>query len=255
MHFIRIAALLAFAFAATLPARAVVPVGSTEHMTGALQGFISRLEEAKQANLLPQLSNSKDAPVLEALWDIPAIIGSAPYHATDLPILMDIIQQQAQIIQIYIVYTPDQSKKPDIAKNSIAFQDEISRASVAMLSFSAAALQAADEFASNLKQDGSDKARIEGLVKLRAGLQQVINTTALMLRNPDLKKANQEQLATALAAVAPAIVNEITLQDRKVLSAILEEIRPRLSQTAQQSISNFITTMSASSCAGLCALK
>lgn len=246
--------LLATAIMFSIPSHATVPVSGAEHLNTALQGFITRLEEAKKLKLLPRISNSKDVPVLEALWDVPAIIGTAPYRATDLPILMDIIQQQAQVTKTYVLFSPDAGKLPDTDRNSVAFQDEISRSSVAMLSFIAAALEASEDFAQALTKDDTYKARLAGVLKLRLGLQQVINGTALMLRSPDLKPDNQQRLMLALADNAPAIAAAVSLQDRKTLISVIEGAKPALSTTASTAADRFIKAMQNTDCTGLCAL-
>lgn len=237
-----------------MPAQAQVPASGADTLNSAMQGFIIRLEAAKQQKILPRLSNSQDAKALETLWDVPAVIGSGPYRATDLPVLMDIIQQQAQVTKTYVLFSPGTDKEPDAARNSAAFQDEISRSSVAMLGFIAAALEAADDFAVTLKKDDDYKGRLAGLLQLRLGIQQVINGTALMLHGPDLKAANQERLTLALANNAPAIAKSITLQDRKTLLTIIESAKPNLSNTASLSAERFMGAMKSTDCTGLCAL-
>lgn len=252
-HLIR-ALIITITATLSIPSQAQIPASGTDHLNKALQDFITRLEATKQAKIMPRFSDSKDAPALEALWDVHAIIGSPPYHATDLPVLMDIIQQQAQITKSYVLFSPDTDKAPDPARNSAAFQDEITRSSVAMLSFISAALEAATDFAANLKPDDDAKARLAGLLQLRLGIQQVINSTALMLHNSDLKAANQERLTLALAENAPVIAQATSLQDRKTLIGIIESVKPSLSEAARLSTESFFKEMKNKDCTGLCTL-
>lgn len=245
---------LAITVATALPAAATVPSSGPDNLNKALQSFIVRLEKTKETKLPPRLSNTEDAKVLEALWDVPAIIGQAPYKASDLPILMDIIQQQAQITKAYVLFSPDPQKQADTKNNSIAFQDEITRSSAAMISFIAAALEAANDYASAVKSDSNSKAQTDTILKLRLGLQQVINGSALMLSNPELNAHNQERLALALAGNATVIATSISLQDRTMLSNIVKGAKPVLRETARQSADQFITTMANKDCTGLCAL-
>lgn len=249
-------AILALGIAVTFssPLQATVPATGTDHLNKALQEFIVRLEETKRTKLPPRLSNIQDAPVLEDLWNVPAIIGQAPYQASDLPILMDIIQQQAQVTKAYVSFSADPQKPADTEKNSIAFQDEITRSSAAMVSFIAAALEAAGDYAETLKTTSNGKAQTDTILKLRLGLQQVINGTALMLSNPELNAHNQERLAQALADNALAIAKAISLQDRKMLSNIIERAKPVLRDTARQSADRFISAMANKDCTALCAL-
>lgn len=245
---------LGISVAFSSPLQATVPASGTDHLNKALQDFIVRLEETKRTKLPPRLSNSQDAPVLEALWNVPAIIGQAPYQASDLPVLMDIIQQQAQVTKAYVSFSADPQKPADTEKNSVAFQDEISRSSAAMVSFIAAALEAAGNYAEAVKTDSNDKTQTDTILKLRLGLQQVINGSALMLNNPELNAHNQERLALALADNAPAIAKAISLQDRTMLSNIVERSKPVLRDTAKQSADRFISAMNDKDCTGLCAL-
>ena len=245
---------LGISVAFSSPLQATVLASGMDHLNKALQDFIVRLEETKRTKLPPRLSNSQDAPVLEALWNVPAIIGQAPYQASDLPVLMDIIQQQAQVTKAYVSFSADPQKPADTEKNSVAFQDEISRSSAAMVSFIAAALEAAGNYAETVKTDSNGKAQTDTILKLRLGLQQVINGSALMLNNPELNAHNQERLALALADNAPAIAKAISLQDRKMLSNIVERSKPVLRDTAKQSADRFISAMNDKDCTGLCAL-
>ncbi len=245
---------LAITVTAALPAAATVPSSGPDNLNNALQSFIVRLEKTKETKLPPRLSNTEDAKVLEALWDVPAIIGQAPYKASDLPVLMDIIQQQAQITKAYVLFSPDPQKQADTKNNSIAFQDEITRSSAAMIRFIAAALEAANDYASAVKSDSNSKVQTDTILKLRLGLQQVINGSALMLSNPDLNAHNQERLAQALADNAAVIASSISLQDRTMLSNITERAKPVLRDTARQSADQFITAMENKDCTGLCAL-
>lgn len=257
VHFKRLSlAILALGISVAFssPLQATVPATGTDHLNKALQKFIVRLEETKRTKLPPRLSNSQDAPVLEDLWNVPAIIGQAPYQASDLPILMDIIQQQAQVTKAYVSFSADPQKPADTEKNSIAFQDEITRSSAAMVSFIAAALEAAGDYAETLKTTSNGKAQTDTILKLRLGLQQVINGSALMLSNPELNAHNQERLAQALADNAPAIAKAISLQDRKMLSNIIERAKPVLRDTARQSADRFISAMANKDCTVLCAL-
>ena len=256
-HFIRhtlSVLVLAAATAFSPPAQAAVQLSGLDHLNKAIQDFIVRLDESKKTKMPPRLSNSQDAPVLEALWDVPAIIGNAPYLASDLPVLMDIIQQQAQVSKAYVMFSPDPQKQADTERNSTAFQDEISRSSAAMISFIAAALEAAGDYTATLKTDGSDKARSDSIIKLRLSLQQVINGTALMLRNPELNAHNQERLALALADNAAAITKAISLQDRTMLINVVKGAQPVLRDTARTSADRFITALENKDCTGLCAL-
>ncbi len=257
VHFKRLSlAILALGISVAFssPLQATVPATGTEHLNKALQEFIVRLEETKRTKLPPRLSNTEDAKALEALWNVSAIIGQAPYKTSDLPVLMDIIQQQAQVTKAYVLFSPDPQKQADIKNNNIAFQDEITRSSAAMISFIAAALEAASDYADTVKNVSNSKAQTDTILKLRLGLQQVINGSALMLSNPELNAHNQERLAQALADNAIVIASSISLQDRKMLSNITERAKPVLRDTARQSADRFISAMVNKDCTGLCAL-
>lgn len=257
VHFKRLSLpMLALALSAICvnPAAATVPSGGVDHLNKALQGFIIRLEKTKETKLPPRLSNPEDAKALEALWNVPAIIGQAPYKASDLPVLMDIIQQQAQVTKAYLLFSPDPKKQADTKNNNIAFQDEITRSTASIISFIAAALEAAEDYALIAQSDKNSKAQTDTILKLRLGLQQVINGAALMLSNPELNTHNQEKLAQALAVNATIIARSISLQDRKMLSNIVKSAKPVLRETARQSADRFMTAMDNKDCTGLCAL-
>lgn len=238
---------------ATGPAQAYVPVQGTDQLNTAMQRFVSQLELRKAQHILPLLSNSEDAVVLEALWNLPVMIGTSPYRASDLPVLMDMIQQQAQVSKTYVLFAPQADKAPDITSNSTVFQDEISRSSVAMLGLIAAALEAGNDFTSDLTQQADHKTRLAALVKLRRGLVQVISTTILMLHNPELKPHNQALITTALADYGSAMTTGISLQERQIILSVLNDAQSGLSEAARAASGRFITQLERKDCSGLCA--
>ncbi len=240
-------------------AQAGIPASGPDYLNKAMQNFIIRLEAAKKHRLLPLISNEQDASMLENVWNLRPMIGSSPYHASDLPVLLDMIQQQAQITKTYVLFSPDPDKLPDTKSNSKSFQNEITRSSVAMLGLISAALEAAGDFAKTLEQnnqapDTQIKTQKASLLKLRLGLQQVINGTVLMLHDPDLKPDNQQLLTQALADHSAIIATSVSVQDRQALISVIKGAEPVLNQSSRDNMQRFIEAMNSTGCTGLCAL-
>ncbi|SEG64048.1 hypothetical protein SAMN04488115_10856 [Bosea lathyri] len=241
---------------ASLPGRAEVPANGAVYMDAAY-GAVESLMRAKPGTVtLPRLADPVDGRILADVWNAPAILGTAPYTAASIEALLGIIQKQTQVLQAYLLFSPDPAKqKPDAARNAVEFQDELTRSHEFRLKLVAASLQAMNDFGARLTAEEKTDARFQGLRQMRLGLMEIVTGSALALRNPALRPANQLMLARSFSDNAAALAAGIAPLDRKAVIDALQAAMPNLKQDAQKAISGFAATVSAAPCDGLCRLE
>lgn len=242
--------LLAFA------ARAEVPANGSAYIDASVAAVESMIKVEQGKARLPRLADPVDGKVLGDVWDEPAILGKGPYTGADIPALLNIIQKQSRIVQIYTLYASDGGKAPpDTARNTGEYQDELARSHAFLLKAVAASLQAINDFGAHLSQDEKTDTRFQGLRQMRLGLQEIITGAAVALRNPALREANQTLIARSFADNAATIVAGIAPPDRTALVTALQAARPVLKPNAEKAVSAFIATATSAPCNGLCRLE
>ncbi len=234
-------------------ARAEVPANGKAYLDAAFASVESLFKLYEGKPTLPRLSDPVDGKVLADAWNAPAILGKAPYGANDLPTLLDIVQKQAGILQVYALFSPQPGRKEaDQAANAVEFQDELTRARVFLLQAAGGALSAINDFSSRLKDDDKTETRAQGLRQMRLGLQEIVVGSALALRGPGLRDANRQLIAQAFADNAAGIASALAPPDRNALVSALQAVRPSLKPEAQKAISDFATAVAAAPCEGFC---
>ncbi|CAH1652340.1 conserved hypothetical protein [Hyphomicrobiales bacterium] len=236
-------------------ARAELPANGPAYMDAALGSVESMVRATPGKPTLPRLGDPVDGKILADVWNEDAILGKAPYKAGDIPGLIDIVQKQVRLLQLYSLYAPGQGKQaPDTARNATEFQDELSRSHVFLLKTVAAALQAMNDFGAHLSQDEKTDARFQGLRQMRLGLQEIVASAVVALRNPALREPNQLLIARGLAENAAAIAAGSPAADRTTLVSAADAARAALKPAAQKALADFKATMTAAPCVGLCKL-
>lgn len=237
-------------------ARAEVPADGQAYMDAAFTSVESLIKASQTLKpVLPRLADPVDGKVLADLWNAPAILGKAPYAAPDITALLDIIQRQTRVLQIYALFTPEPGRKePDQAANAVEFQDELTRSRSFLLKAVGAALPAINDFATKLTPEEKTDARIRGLREMRVGLQEIVVGSALALRSPGLRDDNRLLLARGFAENAAGIAAGLEQPDRQALVAALQAAKPTLKPDAQKAVAEFVTAFSAAPCEGLCKL-
>ncbi|WP_336813693.1 hypothetical protein [Bosea sp. MMO-172] len=233
-------------------ARAEVPANGKAYMDAAYESVESLFKLYDGRPSLPRLSDPVDGKVLADVWNVPAILGKPPYGAADLPILAEIVQKQAGILQAYALFSPPGRKEPDQAANAVEFQDELTRTRVFLLQAAGGALSAINDFSARLKDEDKTEARARGLREMRVGLQEIVVGSALALRAPELRDANRQLIAQAFADNAAGIASALAPPDRNALVSALQQVRPSLKPEAQKAISDFATAVAAAPCEGFC---
>jgi hypothetical protein len=234
-------------------AQAQVPANGQAYLDAAFTSVQSLLKLYEKKADLPRLSDPVDGKVLADIWNIPAILGAPPYGAADLPVLLEVIQKQTQILQAYALFSPEPGRKePDQAANAVTFQDELTRARVFLLKAAGGALAAINDFSFRLKEEDRTEARAQGLRQMRLGLQEIVVGSALALRGPGLSDANRLLIAGAFAENATGIAAALAPPDRNALVSALQGVRPTLKPEAQKAISDFATAVASAPCEGFC---
>ncbi|HVK90474.1 hypothetical protein [Bosea sp. NBC_00550] len=235
-------------------ARAEVPANGPGYMDAAFASVDTLIKASQGKPTLPRLADPVEGKVLEDVWNEAAILGKAPYAEADIPALLAIVQKQTLILKAYTLFSPDR-KAPDTARNTVEFQDELTRTHVFLLKAVAASLEAINSFGAHLKVEEKTEARFQGIRQMRLGLQEIVAGAALALRIPALRPANQLLIARSLAENAAALAAGTAPPDRQALIAALQAAQPALKPDAKKAISEFIQTVSAASCDGLCRLN
>jgi len=234
-------------------ARAELPANGKAYMDAAYASVDSLIKLYGGKGVLPRLSDPVDGKVLADIWDMPAILGQPPYPAENLAALLDIIEKQARILQIYALFSPQPGRKqPDQAANAVEFQDELTRARVFLLRAAGGALSAINDFSYNLKEEDRTEARGKGLRQMRLGLQEIVFGSAIALRGTGLSDANRLMIAQGFAENAAGIAAALAPPDRNALVSALQSVSPSLKPDAQKAIAGFATTMAAAPCEGFC---
>lgn len=237
-----------------LAARAEVPPNGSAYMDAAFAAVETMIKASEGKPRLPRLADPVEGKVLEDVWDVPAILGKKPYTGADIPALLNIVQKQTRILQAYTLFSVDR-KPPDTARNVVEFQDELTRTHVFLLKAVGASLQAINNFGAHLQADEKTDARFKGIRQMRLGLLEIVAGGSLALRNQGLTPANQLLLARGLAENAADIAAGIAPADRQAIIASLQAVQQALKPDAKKAIGEFIQTVSAAPCDGLCRLN
>ncbi|MDR6873117.1 hypothetical protein J2Y55_004141 [Bosea sp. BE125] len=234
---------------------AEVPASGPAQLNAAFSAMDALTRQRRASGTLPRWSDPADAKVLAALWDAPIILGRPPYASNDIPLLLDILAKETQILKTYALFSADPARQPDTARNAMLFQDEITRSHVFLIKVIAAAMPAVADFITRLKPDEMNDARRQGLRMMRLGFLEIVNAATLALRSPGLTPENQRALANGLAENAAALAKGTTRGDRLALVATVQSALPALSPAVQAPLKDVVAALSVNSCEGLCGLE
>ncbi|AOO84457.1 hypothetical protein BHK69_13870 [Bosea vaviloviae] len=236
-------------------ALAEVPASGPAQLNAAFSAMDALTRQRRASGTLPRWSDPADAKVLAALWNAPAILGRPPYASNDIPLLLDILGKETQVMKTYALFSADPARQPDTARNAMIFQDEITRSHAFLIKVIAAAMPAVADFITRLKPEEMNDARRQGLRTMRLGLLEIVNAATLALRSPGLTPENQLVLVNGLAENAAALAKGTTRGDRLALVATVQSALPALAPTAQAPLKDFVAALSLNSCEGLCGLE
>ncbi len=234
---------------------AEVPPSAIAHLNAAFAALDSLARETRTKGLLPRWSVPSDRLVLERVWDAPALLGTPPYSAKDVPLLIEIGEKQSAIYKTYVFFSTDPAILPDTAKNSVLFQDEITRASVMITTSFGAATQAMGDFVEHLKPEEMTDVRRRGLKRFRLGMLELVSGFALSLRSPASHDDNRALLVGSLSDNAAALAKATPRVDRSAFIATVQTFVASLPPELQAKMTVFISAMSSPVCDDLCAIE
>ena len=220
-----------------------------------LAAFDALVRQDQARGALPRWSNAADRPALAALWDFGASLGRPPYHAADIPPLLDVLNKQLRVFKAYVQFAAPSGTAPDSDANAILFQDEIARSGAFMATVSAALMPAFGDFWNHLPDQERTETRKQGLRQARHGQVQLLSGMALILASPDLWPDNAAVLADSLGRNGAALAGALTLGDRAALAGAVRRAAARLSPAAQAQLADFVAAMSNPVCKGLCTVE
>lgn len=234
-------------------ARAEVPPNGPAYMDAAFSAVIS-LTQGRAKPTVPRLADPVEGKVLDDIWNVQPILGAAPYNGNDIPALLGILQKQAQIVGLYTLFTPTAGAKPDPARNISEYQDELTRTHEFQLKVVVAALQAMNSFGAHLTAEEKTAERFQGLRQMRNGLKEVVTAAANALKNPGLRPDNQLRLARAFSENAAGLAAGFAPPIRTEMVSTVQAAGASLKGEAQKAVADFVKTVGAEPCNGLCRL-
>lgn len=237
------------------PSAASPPPSARAELDGAYADLDALARRARQAGGLPRWSDPEAARVLARLWNKPTILGAPPYKAVDLPLLLDIGARQNAVYKTYLLFAPQLDTLPDTAANTTRYQDEITRATAAMLQVQAAQVEALGAFWASLPTGERTPVRREGAQRMRAGLVEFLTGVLISLRLPTLRADNRRILVDALAETAGPLGAGLPLSDRTALTAQVAAAGAALPADERERVTALASTFAGRDCTSLCAIE
>lgn len=243
-----------FMLAAGVPARAELPAGSQAAMSQALAGFDTLLKQDSAKSAPPRLADPNARPAFDALFDRAKILGEHPYEASDIEPLLGLFNSYFNLTKVYLGFK-DPAGTQTAADNEFAYQDELSRLAVEMVTSGGAIAEALTDYVDNPPGGAVPEDRKAGLAKLRLGVTQMISGIITLLQNPRYSKENKVLLANAIAEAGPYLAAVLPVVERDSLSQTAMQSLLNTPPEAAEPINAFMNAMGGSDCTGLCAVK
>ena len=238
-------------WAAALVLAAAAPPDAGQRMNAAFNAAQTLARQDRAQGKAPTVDDPRERPVLEQLWDAPALLGHPPYTAADAPLLLTIVNVQVQIIGFYLNFSPDPAHQADAARNMVLFQDEIVRSLAFAAQAAAGSVAALTDAAARMTQEQLDRAR-PGTAQLRAGTQQFAVRWASLVSDPQLHQDNRERLLASMASTGPALASGLTLPQREAMRRAVQPGIDRLPATQRPQLAGVISALASQQCDGFC---
>ena len=144
---------------------------------------------------------------------------------------------------------------PDTAANTLKYQDEIVRAAAYLLFVQAAGFEAITDFVKTLPAAQMNKARRDGLLKIRLGISEMVTGNILMLRSSGLRPENRALLLDALVDTAATFAASVAPADRAAMLAQLDTVVPSFTALERGKVLSIKAAFERKECSGLCAIE
>ena len=236
---------------AALALAAAAPPDAGQRMTAAFNAAQALAKQDRAQGKAPTLDDPRERPVLEQLWDAPALLGRPPYTAADAPVLLTVVNTQAQIIGFYLAFSPDPAHPADATRNIVTFQDEIVRAFAFATQAAAASVPALTDAAAHMTPDQLDRTK-PGTAQLRAGTQQFAVRWAALVNNPALHPDNRERLLGSMASAGPALAAGLTVPQRDAMRRAMQPGIDGLPPAQRARLAAVSSALASQQCDGFC---
>lgn len=236
-------------------ARADMPPSAPDLSKAASAKVDALIAQTKQKGDLPRLIIPTEAAVLNAFWDTRTMLGAPPYKGKDLGALSDMLEKRNGLMSTYIGFTPNGVQEADADRNLSVFQDEIYRSMGFLLRNAGAVMTSlADLVGKKKPADLNEKGR-GGVMQVKSGCMQLVNSAIQTLPHPGLKPENQALVVNALADNASVFATYTSPTDRATLAETARGMLSYLQPDMKARLQTFIDAMGTKSCESLCAFE
>ncbi len=238
-------------WAAALVLAAAAPPDAGQRMNAAFNAAQALARQDRAQGKAPTLDDPRERPVLEQLWDVPALLGHPPYTAADAPLLLTVVNAQVQIMGFYLGFSPDPAHQADAARNTVLFQDEIVRSLAFAARAAAGGVAALTDAAAHMTQEQVERAR-PITAQVRAGTQQFAVRWASLVNDPRLHLDNRERLLASMASAGPALASGLTLPQREAMRRAVQPGIDGLPAAQRLQFAATTSALASQQCDGFC---
>jgi hypothetical protein len=214
-----------------MPAGADVAPEALQRGLRAAAEFARQVPEGTPAERLPRLADPAARPMLEALWNTPALLAGRPEsqaHGAELKAWSDGAGQAAR--RYLAAFGAGGASQQEAVRRMLGFQDETSRAFAFLLRASTSLYQATqDRLAA---QPPGEARRRQVLESLGGGLAQLSAGILFQLREPRLRPENARLMAASLAEDLPLFLPVLSAEARRGLDQAAQAALPAVSDPA-----------------------
>ncbi len=147
------------------------------------------------------------------------ILGTSPYVAADVPVLLGIVDQWNKISKTYLLFTAKPGTVPNTAVTTIRYQNELARGVDALMHAMAAVAEAIVPFWESLPDKDHTTVRRAGIQNIRVGLVQTLQEVLTTMRLQNFHADNRRILALAIVETADIISRSLSEADRTAMAA------------------------------------
>lgn len=214
---------------------------------------------------MPRLSNKKTAELLATLSDSHRFLDMQTYNVSNMPVLMDMCQKANLIVVKYSMFDLKSNLDPKVdmatramqvqktmAKNIIAFQDELERVQPFLIRCLARGMPVLASFTAALKPEEMTNVRLQGLEKVRNGILGAALGSLMTLNVPAIRDSYKQKMLEALAESARSLAAPLRPTMRRQIVAEIDRVRARVPEKLRPSVATVAAAMTDEKCGGLC---
>lgn len=245
----------AIALAPAGAARAEMPADGAARNDAAVAAFDTLAGPARARGVMPRLSQTAERPILENLWNAPAILGKPPYAAADLPPLLRIMSKHRDLLTAYLQFSPTPGMTADLNRNAAAYQDEVVHEAAFVLDITAAALTAMTSFWQALPEADRTPVRRQGIRQAQQGFTKIAIDFTMLVQSKAIRPDNRGVLTAALERSGPTLAANLRVEDRAAIATNVRSALPALQADDQAHMRVFLTALADITCTRLCAVQ